>query len=75
MAQVEGAGWRVVSTLQTTRVTPDGRFEDVYEFAVETTWGGVFKVQVPIAVYHPDGLRALIEAEYTSLTAGRFLTG
>jgi hypothetical protein len=70
-----GIKWRVADVQQTTRVTPAGRFEEVYEFTVETAWGGSFKVQVPVIGYRPEVLRDLIEAEYEALEAGRFLTG
>ncbi|HZQ65586.1 MAG TPA: hypothetical protein VFA66_10215 [Gaiellaceae bacterium] len=73
--QAQGTNWRVADVQQTTRVTPAGRFEDVYEFTVETSWGGSFKVQVPVAGYSPDVLQALVEQEYQALTAGRFLAG
>lgn len=73
--QPQGTNWRVGDVQQTTRVTPAGRFEDVYEFTVETTWGGTFKVQVPVAGYNPNTLRVLAQDEYETLTAGRFLTG
>ncbi len=73
--QPQGANWRVVDIQQTTRVTPAGRFEDVYEATVEMTWGGVFKLQVPIAGFSPGVLQVMVEAEAQQLTAGRFLTG
>jgi hypothetical protein len=70
-----GVSWRVADVQQTTRVTPSGRFEDVYEFTVETAWGTSFKVSVPVQGYSPDLLRSMIQAEYEALEAGRFLQG
>lgn len=75
MASTGGDNWRVSDVQQTTRVTPSGRFEDVYEFTIETAWGGSFKVTLPVVGYSPDVLQSVIEAEYTQLTNGRFLSG
>lgn len=71
----QNVNWRVADVQQTTRVTASGRFEDVYEFTVETVWGGSFKLQIPVLGYAPETLQRAAEAEYMSLTAGRFLTG
>lgn len=73
--QAGGVNWRVSDVQQTTRVTSAGRFEDVYEFTVDTSWGGSFKVQLPVTGYSPEVLQAVIEQEYQALTAGRFLAG
>ncbi len=70
-----GGRWAVVDIQQTSRVTPGDRFEDVYEATVQTAWGTVIKVQVPIAAYSPEVLRTAVEAEVQVLEQGRFLTG
>ncbi len=75
MSATGAPSWRVADVQETTRVTAAGRFEDVFEFTVETDWGGSFKVQIPKAVYSPDVLQAAAEQLYQSLTAGRFLSG
>jgi hypothetical protein len=75
VSQPGGVNWQVADVQQTTRVTASGRFEDVYEFTIETVWGGAFKVQLPIVGYAPETLQRVAEQEYTALTAGRFLTG
>jgi hypothetical protein len=75
MAGGVGDNWRVVDMQQSTRVSPSGKFEDVYEWTVETAWGGAFKITLPVAGYTPDALQRAAEAEYTQLTNGRFLSG
>lgn len=70
-----GANWRVSDVQQTTRVTPSGRFEDVFEYTVETAWGGSFRVQVPTVGADPTIVASVIEQQYQALTATRFLSG
>lgn len=70
-----GARWQVADVQQTTRVSAAGRFEDVYEYTVETAFGTVFKVQVPVAMHTDEVARSAIEAEYATLERGRFLNG
>ncbi len=75
MNEQSGSNWRVADVQQTTVVSAAGKFIDVYQFTVETTWGGAFKVELPVAGYSPDVLQAVAEQEYQALTAGRFLSG
>jgi hypothetical protein len=73
--EAPGRRWAVDDIQQTTRVTPSGRFEDVYEYTVATHWGGSFRVQVPVAIHTDEVAAGVIEAEYLNLERGRFLTG
>lgn len=70
-----GPRWRVVSIEQTTALAPGNRFQDVYEATVETAFGVVFKVQVPVSAYSAEVLASAIEPEVQALEAGRFLSG
>lgn len=65
----------MVSIEQTTALAPGNRFQDVYEATVETAFGVVFKVQVPVQSYSPEVLRSMIEPEVQALEAGTFLHG
>lgn len=73
--ELVGPRWAVVDIQQTTAVTPGDRFQDVYEATVETAFGTVIKVQVPIRSYSDEVLRTAIEAEVQALERGRFLSG
>lgn len=70
-----GARWQVADITETTRVTPSGRFEEVFQYTVETAWGGSFSVQIPKAIHSAEVAQSSIEAEFRELERGRFLSG
>lgn len=73
--EAPGPTWRVISQQQTTKVTVDGRFQDVVEVTFETFDGDVGRVQIPVEAYGAEVARSMIEVYAAQLVAARRLEG
>lgn len=53
--------FKVLTQRPSSELTADGRFVDVMEITFEIPSGTVGTIQVPLAAYTPDTVRALLE--------------
>lgn len=63
------AGSIVLDQRPTTRFSPNGRFEDVYEVTFQTPSGVVSHVYVPRQVFNVSNVAAAVRAETAHIEA------
>lgn len=62
--------YQVVSTHETTELTPAGSFQDVLEVtAVSNVTGSHTTIRLPISQASPENVRRLLDARFDSLHA------
>lgn len=67
--------WNVTGQKQTTDIGPSGGFETVWAVSWKDDLGHVGTVNIPVAMYDPAHVRAMIQAQVDAVTAVHGLTG
>ncbi len=65
--EAPGKLWTVVDQTRSTRVSPNGRFQEIVQVTIETASGVEWTFDVPLAAYSEETIKGMADAWATEV--------